>query len=140
LRTCLFASLQALPMMKGTPTSSQGQGAQSVIWREGDEVCVRLLSRKNRPAGSGIMRRMCSCAGGANTCAVHTLWDRFFALLPDGACPWADISPGQARARLRGLLQALGVVDAFEYGTHCFRRGHAEAGRWSMCVQTLLCT
>lgn len=124
-------------MKKCAPSSALAQGAQSIIWREDDEICVRLLRRKNRPRGSGTMRRRCSCAGGVSTCAVHTLWERFFALLPDGTRPWAGVNPCQARARLRRLLQVLGVADANAYGTHDFRRGHAEAGCWTMRVQTL---
>ena len=59
-------------------------------------------------------------------CAVHTLWDRFFAHLPDGHEPWQHITASEARCRLRMLLNTLGVVDAGKYGTHDFRRGHAE--------------
>ena len=132
--TCLlsfrFALCQALPMKKCADDSGQADGAQSTIWRDGDEICLRLLRRKNRPQGSGIMRRRCSCAAGVRTCcAVHTLWERFFALLPDGTCPWAAVSPSQAMTRLRRLLQVLGVPDVSDYGTHGFRRGHAEVGR-----------
>ena len=119
----------------------KADGAQSAIWRDGDEICVRLLRRKNRPQGSGIMRRRCSCAAGVRTCcAVHTLWERFFALLPDGTCPWAAVSPSQAIVRLRRLLEVLGVPDASAYGTHGFRRGHAEVGSWPCACNPCRCT
>ena len=130
---CGVDPCQALPMKRCAPGSIAAQNAQSIIWREGDEVCVRLARRKNRPRGSGTMRRQCSCAGGVRTCAVHTLWERFFAHLPDGTCPWTAVSPNHARARLRQLLQTLGVPDAGAYGTHDLRRGHAEAGL-KMCT------
>ena len=125
-------------MKKCAPGSTAAQNAQSIIWREGDEVCVRLARRKNRPRGSGTMRRQCSCAGGVRTCAVHTLWERFFAHLPDGTCPWTAVSPNHARARLRQLLQTLGVPDAGAYGTHDLRRGHAEAGFQNAYLRCLL--
>jgi hypothetical protein len=59
-------------------------------------------------------------------CPVHTLWDRFFALLPDGHKPWAHVGDGRAREHLRSTLRALKVPDADQYGTHDLRRGHAE--------------
>ena len=61
-------------------------------------------------------------------CPVHTLWDKYFALLPDGAKPWAKVSAGLARVRLRQILAKLLVPDWANYGTHDFRRGHAEVG------------
>lgn len=136
-----FVLCQALPMKKCAPNSAHADRAQSIIWRDGDEICVRLLRRKNLPRGSGTMRRKCSCAAGVRTCcAVHTLWERFFALLPDGTCPWAAVSPSLAIARLRRLLQVLGVPDVNAYGTHGFRRGHAEVGRFGPCACKNRCT
>ena len=144
-RACLLsfrcALCQALPMKTCAPICAQADGAQSAIWRDGDEICVRLLRRKNRPQGSGVMRRRCSCAAGVRTCcAVHTLWERFFALLPDGTCPWAAVSPSQAIVRLRRLLEVLAVPDANAYGTHGFRRGHAEVGSWPCACNPCRCT
>ena len=136
-----FALCQALPMKKCAPNSAQADGAQSAIWRDGDEICVRLLRRKNRPQGSGVMRRRRSCVAGVRTCcAVHTLWERFFALLPDGTCPWAAVSPSQAIVRLRRLSEVLGIPDASAYGTHGFRRGHAEVGSWPCACNPCRCT
>ena len=60
-------------------------------------------------------------------CPIHTLWDQFFAQLPDGARPWERVSAGKARERLRQILSRLQVPEWAEYGTHDFRRGHAEA-------------
>lgn len=117
---------EALPTCRGEPVSAMASAQQSVIWRDGDDICLRLLRRKNRPHGSGIFRRGCSCAGGKNTCPVHALWDRFFAKLPVGAQPWADVSPNFARERVRAVLRNLDVPNANLYGTQDFRRGHAE--------------
>ena len=94
------------------------------------------------------MKRKCSCRGAvrSDTCAVHTLWDRFIAPLADGEVPWVNISPNFARSRLRRatscaacwlrmlayccfarqLLTALGIASAGKYATHDFRRGHAQ--------------
>lgn len=118
---------EALPTCKGTPETAEVSEQQAVIWRDGDFVCFRLLRRKNRPQGSGVLRRKCSCGGGRHTCAVHTLWDAWFAELPVGSQPWALISPANARDRIRRILGLLGVGNAHLYGTQDFRRGHAEA-------------
>ena len=96
------------------------------MWLDGETVCFRMLRRKNRPNGSGVLKRICSCSGGAATCAVHTLWEKFIAPLPDGAHPWQSITAEKARGRLRQVLGRLGVPDAGKFGTQDFRRGHAE--------------
>ena len=120
---CVLMLRQALPIRKCEPDSEIAKTSQSIIWREGDEICLRLLRRKNRQSGSrvfvcigcdalgfvcpgsgsGVMRRKCSCCGAARsaTCAVHTLWERFIAPLTDGEVPWGNVSPTFARTRLR---------------------------------------
>ena len=124
----LLLLCQALPIRKCEPNSEIAQTSQSIIWREGDEICLRLLRRKNKQSGrgvicyvacdanvsvfdesgSGVMKRKCSCRRGqgalivrSDTCVVHTLWDRFIAPLTDGEVPWANISANFARSRLR---------------------------------------
>jgi hypothetical protein len=67
-------------------------------------------------------------------CAVHGLWDTFFKDLPDGHQPWKNISPAQARRRLRELLQRFQVANALKFGTQDFRRGHAEDMRKMGCT------
>lgn len=114
-------------MCKGAPSNAALAGKQTLIWREGPCVCLRLLRRKNRLKGSGVLKRECTCSGGCiDTCVVHTLWDRFLAHLPDGHEPWKGFTANQARCRLRLLLATLRVCDVNDYGTHDFRRGHAE--------------
>ncbi len=119
-----------------SPCSARAAQEQTIIWRDGDEVCIRIARRKNRPNGSGTLRRKCTCSGGASSCAVHTLWDQYFAKLDDGAKPWAHITAGKARERLRQVLCRLQVPDADKYGTQDFRRGHAEA---PVCLTNGLC-
>ena len=132
------ASMKALPMCRASPCSTIAAQEQTIIWRDGDEVCIRIARRKNRPNGSGTLRRKCTCCGGAWTCAVHMLWDQYFALLDDGAKPWAQITAGKARERLRRILERLRVPDACKYGTHDFRRGHAEATQCLPCCMRML--
>ena len=43
----------------------------------------------------------------------------------------SSIRPEAARTSLRSKLEALSVPNAQSYGTHCFRRGHAEVYRCS---------
>jgi hypothetical protein len=117
---------QALMACKGSPDDPALAKMQTLVWKEGNEVCIRILRRKNKPQGSGVIRRECTCKGCVDTCAVHTLWTRFFEKLATGHQPWALISPNEARARLRAVLDRLGVPDVNLYGTHDFRRGHAE--------------
>ena len=117
---------QALATCKMHPNDPGASNEQSIVWLEEDTVCFRTLRRKNKPKGSGVLKRICSCRGGCSTCAVHTLWHKFFANLPDGARPWSRTSAGHARDRLRKVLHKLQVPDADSYGTQDFRRGHAE--------------
>ena len=103
---------EALPACKGTPGNPDLAEKQTLIWREGDEVCLRLRRRKNRPQGSGVMRRGCTCNGGStHMCAIHGLWDTFFEDLPDGHQPWQRIGPSQAR-------KSATYCSAFRYWTH----------------------
>ena len=118
---------QALPACKGSPDTPGLAEKQTLIWKDEQGVCIRILRRKNRPQGSGVLRRVCSCAGGQKTCVVHKLWETFLEPLPVGAEPWKSLQPGHVRSRLRRLLNILGVPDAAKYATQDFRRGHAEA-------------
>ena len=117
---------QALPCCKAAPDVAEYSEQQTLIWKEQDAVCVRIKRRKNRAQGSGILRRVCACRGSKHLCAVHMLWDGFLAHLPEGCCPWRGVSAAYARERLRAALQSLGIPQANAYGTHDFRRGHAE--------------
>ena len=112
----------------------------AVIWREGESVCLQLQRRKNLQASSGVLRRSCTCRGCAVTCPVHALWDRFLAKFEEGAHPWAHIAPGKARDVLRTTLSTLGVVDPSSYGTHDFRRGHAEVGASVLLRSCMSCS
>ena len=49
---CVQLLRQALPMRKCEPDSEIAKTSQSIIWRVGDEICLRLLRRKNRQSGS----------------------------------------------------------------------------------------
>ena len=59
-------------------------------------------------------------------CPVHALWHGFFEGLAMGATPWARVSAGEVRRKLRVGLVALSVANAESYSTHDFRRGHAK--------------
>lgn len=125
---------EALPACKGSPDNPAFSHKQTLIWKEGDAICLRLLRRKNRPQGSGTMRRGCTCRGSDHMCAVHGLWGKFWEHQVEGSQPWLGINPAQARSRLRQLLSRFRVPKAEKYGTHDFRRGHAEDMRKSGCT------
>ena len=124
---------EALPIRKMKPTDEGADDQQSIIWRDKDDICLRLRTRKNRRSGSGVMRRKCSCPGGRSTCLVHTLWESWLIFWPDGEALWADLSPQYVIRRLRADLATMTfpVTDPEKYGTHDFRRGHAEDMRAS---------
>ena len=91
-----------------------------------------------------MLQRACRCARCTKTCPVHAL-GAWFADLPVGTRPFADISAASSLSTLRFLLGQLGVKDAALYRAHDLRRGHAldlqqrggtlreilQAGEWS---------
>ena len=101
-----------------------GHGEQSVIYLEGDALCLRLRKRKNLPSGS-VMKRSCWCKKCADTCPVHVLWP-FFESLGQGDKPFAGFSAKDALSSFRFCLYQLGIPDAGRYRTHDLRRGHAQ--------------
>ena len=119
----------------------QGAGA-SLILCDG-LLQLKLARRKNKQFGS-VLQRACWCARCTATCPVHAL-GAWFADLPVGTRPFADISAASSLSTLRFLLGQLGVKDAALYRTHDLRRGHAldlqqrggtlreilQAGEWS---------
>ena len=113
---------EGLPMTGGG--IGCGHGLHSVVLLEGDEVCLRLASRKNLPSGS-VIRRVCWCRSCPATCPVHTLW-HYFKELGVGAQPFAGFSKGFALKSLRNFLHRLAIPNPAMYRTHDFRRGHAQ--------------
>ena len=120
---------EALPTCVGTGTEFPEE--QSCVWRDGNELCMRLLCRKNMQRGSGIIRRACCCPARPIICPVHTLWVKFLEPLGTGAKPWAGISPHAATERIRAVLTELKVEDAHRFRTQDLRRGHAQVRRRS---------
>ena len=92
---------------------------KAAIWRDGDEVCILLSSRKNLQGGSGVLRRACCCQGNAQMCPVHILWDQFLANVPVGTVPWLNFSPAQVLKWIRGALLALAVCIVFSQKAAC---------------------
>ena len=146
---------EALVACVGSPDTVELVEQQTLIWREGEAVCLRMRRRKNRPKGSGVLRRTCTCAGSlatqsllqcvarckclgghVATCVVHTLWDKYLAARAVGDQPWRDITPAVARGRLRQILDRLGVPSPRSFGTHDFRRGHAEVHYFARACST----
>ena len=137
---CLFSYVfllrvpsEALPVVRCCQGS--GEGEQSRLWLDGDELCLRLLRRKNKYKGS-VLRRKCHCAACPATCPIHVLW-RFFGQLPVGSKPFADITASSALSRLRALLEKLKVPDVSTFNTKAFRRGHAAV---CLCICNICCS
>lgn len=129
---------QALPLCVGRPDSPSSADEQTLIWKEGDEICLRLRRRKNRPKGSGTMRRVCTCKGSVHICPVHVLWDKFLDKMPEGSHPWSGVSAGLAMIRLRRVLEQLQLQEAASYRTQDLRRGHAEVSASCLKAQSLI--
>lgn len=117
---------EALPVVKVSEDYVPSGDEQSIIWRDGDTICLQLRRRKNLPQGSGVIKRGCTCSGCPRTCPVHILWDTYMEDLPLGAAPFSAITEAAARKKIRERLKALGVPQCELYGTHDFRRGHAR--------------
>lgn len=130
----LSLSCQALPAYICHLDEADAVDTQSVLWREHDTLCLRIKSRKNRPSGSEVLRRSCSCRGTLNPlCPIHVLWDKFLTFV-GGQSPWQALAPSCVRHHLRSTLEKLRVPDAGRYGTHDLRRGHAKARSHHMAV------
>ena len=109
---------EALPMVV-----ADGSSGQSVVVATDHEIILTLQRRKNRPAGSRLVRK-CWCNECVHACPVHVLG----ALLRDtvpGSRIFEGITAAGALAGLRFMLGAVGVANASAYRTHDLRRGHA---------------
>ena len=80
--------------------------------------------RKNVLEPTRLVRK-CWCRKCPVTCPVHIL-GHYMASLPIGARPFACFRPSQVLLAVRESLAQVGVTGAEAYGTHSFRRGHAE--------------
>ena len=68
---------EALPMRRGgNGMHDDMRQVQSIIHRQGDQVVLRLKTRKHKPEGSTLYRS-CWCATHANLCPIHVLWHWF---------------------------------------------------------------
>lgn len=91
----------------------------------GDQKIELHLSRRKNRESRSVMARQCWCDECAVTCPVHVL-GAWLVGEPAHQPIWAAWSPGAARARLRRALGEMGRHDAESFGTHAFRRGHAQ--------------
>ena len=92
--------------------------------KEGEFLVLHLARRKNKPAGSRIVRG-CWCAKSKATCSLHVLGP-WLANIKDGSPLFAGVTAASALRVLRAVLADLGIPHAADYRTHDFRRGHAK--------------
>ena len=114
---------EALP----TVCSSNGKAdsdSQTVLYFNGEVLCLQLKSRKNKLGGS-LLERRCWCKSCPQTCPVHVLWPKLLSL-GSGTKIFSGISPSKALTRLRCCLSEMTVPEAKYYRTHDLRRGHAK--------------
>ena len=88
------------------------------------EVTLHFPHRKNSLIPTSLARQ-CWCKRCSLTCPVHVLGFYMQSLEP-GSQPFAHIKRDQLLVALRTVLAHLNVPDACTYGSHSFRRGHAE--------------
>ena len=125
----VYVFLLRLPS-EGLPlVAHEGDNSLSL---EGDQLVIHLRRRKNRPAGSRLVRT-CWCARSKPTCPIHVL-GAYVAAVPAGHKLFQGISASSALQGLRLMLRALTISRAGEYRTHDLRRGHAKdlqlSGKW----------
>ena len=89
-----------------------------------EAAVLSLARRKNRERRTTIVRN-CWCQRSRVTCPVHAL-GTWFNSRPVGDAPWAGWHATGVRSALRTALRHAGVANADAYGTHSFRRGHAQ--------------
>ena len=89
-----------------------------------EAAVLSLARRKNRERRTTIVRK-CWCQRSRITCPVHAL-GAWFNSQPTGDAPWARWCAASVRSALRSALRHAGIGDADAYGTHAFRRGHAQ--------------
>ena len=99
---------EALPVCVCDAMPQRGEH-KAAVWREGDEICIMLSSRKNLQGGSGVLRRACCCSGNQDMCPAHVLWEQFLVKVPVGTSPWQHISPALVLKWIRAALVALAV-------------------------------
>ena len=114
---------EALPAVR-VEDDAAAAGEASAFVVSDKSVVLHLARRKNHECRS-VLTRHCWCDECAVTCPVHAL-GAWLGGAPTGQCLWAAWSPGAVRARLRRELRELGRQDANAFGTHAFRRGHAQ--------------
>ena len=142
---------EALPIIVGANEEAEAElepRCHSCLSFVGNELVLRLASRKNKPHGS-VLRRGCWCKKEGVSralCPVHTLG--MAIARQAGSVPFADLNGNKASAELRRRLAKLGVANAGSYRLHDFRRGHArnlqargaslweilQAGEWRSCA------
>ena len=127
---CLYAFMmrahaECLPLQRGSleDLDCLPVGRHSAVALRRDQLCIRLARRKNKPAGSMIIRQ-CVCEHLAELCPVHALWP-WLAQHDVGEAPFSVLS-SKALQTLRDRLTMLSVKDPHAYGLHDFRRGHAQ--------------
>ena len=108
-RTCCVSCLQqALPLTVCHEQPPVGIW-QAAIWREQNQICILLKSRKNLQGGSGVIRRDCTCPGAPKLCPVHRPWEGYLGDMAAGTRPWEGVSAAMVLWWTRDALRALAV-------------------------------
>ena len=156
-RLFLFTYAFLLRMPSEAVGASVGAGDQR-LELVGETLVLKLRRRKNKPAGSTLIRG-CWCRECKASCPVHVLGplvascgigERGFPGLYCGASHHlcicflgAGINAAEALRTLRRMLELLGVEDHKNYRSHDLRRGHAKdlqlSGELDMRMQSWHC-
>ena len=120
-------------------------GRKSVIDRVGNNVIIRLKSRKNSFSGDCIIRECtCLCQKGSSAyippslCVVHVLWGWIVRRTHPGSRIFCESIVKRASCWLRVALDVRNVHHAEKYGLHSLRRGAATTLASSGCSLAVL--
>jgi len=116
-----YSFLLRLPS-EAVPVTAGGDSAWS-LKMEGPELVLTLRRRKNRPHGS-VLRRRCCCRQSKVCCVVH-VFGPILQASGLGQRLFRGVTANSALRTLREMLGRIGLLDADNYCTHDFRRGHA---------------
>lgn len=114
---------EALPITR-CDNGRTTDGQQATLYKEGEDLYLKLGRRKNKPWGS-LLKRSCWCSTSSRTCPVHVVWP-YFEKLDSSQKAFDGITASLALRTLRAYLRAIGIENAPNYRTHDLRRGHAQ--------------
>jgi hypothetical protein len=102
----------------------RAESGERCLRKESEFLVLHLARRKNKPAGSRLVRG-CWCAKSKATCPLHVLGP-WLENINAGSPLFMGVTAASALRVLRTVLAEMRIPHAADYRTHDFRRGHAK--------------